>query len=212
MMASSSQAKLLRFLQDREFRPLGSTRIATADVRIIAASNASLPDLVAQRFFREDLYHRLNVLPLTIPPLRERTADIPLLANHFAARFAMQYSRALIQFAPEALKKMMVYQWPGNVRELESVVHRAIVFSSSSTLAAAALEIASIATLPPDGSRGSGKDDAMLGFERGYLVNLLADHQGNLSRCATASGKDRRTLQRLLRKHGLERLSFRNAG
>lgn len=204
MLPPSAQAKLLRFLQDRQYRPLGSTRTHSADVRILSASNTSLPDLVARSRFREDLYHRLNVLPLAVPPLRERGDDIPLLAVHFANRFAAQYRRPAIRFTPEAMAKLLAYAWPGNVRELESVVHRAIVFHETGALPAAAIELA-----PEVGEAAeTSKDAAMRTFERAYLIRLLAEHGGNVGRCASASGKDRRTIQRLLRKHLIERNSF----
>jgi two-component system response regulator GlrR len=208
MLAPSSQAKLLRFLQDHEYRQLGSSKTLVADVRIISASNVGLRDLVRERQFREDLFHRLNVLPLPIPSLRERPEDIPLLAEHFAARFATQYGKCPVRFSPEAVARMAAYPWPGNVRELEGMIHRAIVFSTSSYLEGEALDI-SVAISPKVQSR-DGKDAAMRGFERAYLMNLLTEHGGNLSQSAAASGKDRRTLQRLLRKHGIQRIAFRS--
>ncbi|HJZ95816.1 MAG TPA: sigma 54-interacting transcriptional regulator [Candidatus Solibacter sp.] len=209
MLAPMSQAKLLRFLQDHRYRQLGSSKTLLADVRIIAASNTCLADLVRDRQFRQDLFHRLNVLPLSIPPLRDRHGDIPLLADHFALRFAPQYGRSRIRFSPRAFSKMASYSWPGNVRELEGVIHRAIVFGSSPVLDAAALDIG-ITVATARAQVRDGKDVAMLEFERAYLTNLLSEHGGNLSQSAAASGKNRRTLQRLLRKHGIQRMSFQS--
>jgi DNA-binding NtrC family response regulator len=205
MLSPSAQAKLLRFLQDREYRPLGSSRPLVADARVIAASNADLRELVAQRQFRQDLFHRLNVLSLEVPPLRSRMSDTPLLAEHFLARFAAQYGRPPVRLSCGALRKLLAYAWPGNVRELEGILHRAVVFSTSDTLEARDIELpvaASAAAATVD------KDRAMEEFERSYLVNLLSDHGGNVSRSARVSGKDRRTFQRLLRKHGIERGAF----
>lgn len=210
MLSPSSQAKLLRFLQGHEYRPLGSAKALFSDARIIAASNADLRALVLARQFREDLYHRLNVLPLSIPPLRERPGDIPLLATHFAVRYVSQYGKAPMAFSREALSKLMAYPWPGNVRELECMVHRAVVFSSSSLVLEESAFDMQVAPGPSPNSAGS-KDEAMRAFERRYLMNLLAEHRGNLSHSAAVSGKDRRTLQRLLRKHGIERLMFRES-
>ncbi len=204
MLAPGSQAKLLRFLQDREYRPLGSSKALMADVRVVAASNADLLGLVRERQFREDLFHRLNVLPFTIPALRERPGDVPLLAEHFARRFGAQYGKPEVRFSDDSLARMSAYEWPGNVRELEGAVHRAVVFAESDLLEAPELADAGDTPRGPD-----TKDAAMQRFERAYLMNLLSENGGNLSHSAVACGKDRRTLQRLLRKHEIDRVSFR---
>jgi DNA-binding NtrC family response regulator len=210
-LAATSQAKLLRLVQDHEYRPLGSAATRTADVRIIAATNAHLPALVAARRFREDLFHRLDVLSLTVPPLRERASDIPLLARHFLGRLAAEYGRPGLRLPPAALRLLLAHRWPGNVRELEARLQRAVVFSGSDELdprelglpgAAAAADADAPASLR--GARG----DAVERFERGYLQQLLADHGGNVSHAARAAGSDRRTFQRLLRKHGIDRSAF----
>src|SRR5699024_346505 len=135
-LAPSSQAKLLRLLQDREYRPLGSSKTLVADTRVIAATNADLREQVAERRFREDLFHRLNILSMRVPSLRERMADVPLLANHFLARFAAQYGRGKLRFSPDALRRMLAYSWPGNVREMEGLLHRAVVLSAGDTVEA----------------------------------------------------------------------------
>ena len=125
-----TQAKLLRVIQEREFMRLGSTENIKVDVRIVAASNVDLHGLVGEGRFREDLYHRLNVIALKLPPLRERREDIPLLLEHFLRRFSKENSRPRGQFTPQAVKLLMEYPWPGNVRELENVVERAVVLSA----------------------------------------------------------------------------------
>jgi two-component system response regulator GlrR len=207
-----SQAKILRFLQNREYRPLGSGKILTADVRVVAATNADLRQKVIAHEFREDLFHRINILCLQVPPLRERGTDILLLANHFLSHYAAIYCKGAIAFAPAALRKMLSYSWPGNVRELESLLHRAVVFSSSDLIGADDIEIPAEsirASGGQDAARG-GKDHVMLEFERTYLFNLLAEHRGNVSRAARAAGRDRRSFQRLLRKHQIERSRFTN--
>jgi two-component system, NtrC family, response regulator GlrR len=209
-LSNASQAKLLRFLQDREYRPLGSGKTLVADVRVIAATNAELRLMVSARQFREDLFHRLNILCLHVPPLRERVTDIPLLANHFLAQYATAYDRGEIRFSLAAMRKMLSYSWPGNVRELEGLLHRAVVFSSSDVLDASDIELPDAAAGSAAAALRGGKDLVMIEFERGYLTNLLAEHRGNVSRAAHAAGRDRRTFQRLLRKHGIERYSFKN--
>ena len=124
-----TQAKLLRVIQEREFTPLGSTELVKVDVRIIAATNAELRRLVAEGKFREDLYYRLNVISLPLPPLRERKEDIPLLVDHFLKKYCEENQKPLRRFSPAAMHQLMDYDWPGNVRELENVVERAVVLS-----------------------------------------------------------------------------------
>src|SRR5437016_123268 len=131
-ISPETQAKLLRVIQEREFMRLGGTDQIKVDVRIVAASNVDLLTLVREGRFREDLFHRLNVIHMRIPPLRERREDVPLLVLHFLERFCTENSRPLLQFTPNAMKLMMDYDWPGNVRELENVVERAVVLSTES--------------------------------------------------------------------------------
>src|SRR5260370_899761 len=129
-ISPETQAKLLRVIQEREFMRLGGTEQLKVDVRIVAASNVELLTLVREGRFREDLYHRLNVIHLQIPPLRERREDVPLLLGHFLQRYCHENAKPLRQFTPAAMKLMMDYDWPGNVRELENVVERAVVLST----------------------------------------------------------------------------------
>ncbi|HEX8837808.1 MAG TPA: sigma-54 dependent transcriptional regulator [Candidatus Acidoferrum sp.] len=133
-ISPETQAKLLRVIQEREFMRLGGTEQIKVDVRIVAASNVDLLTLVREGRFREDLFHRLNVIHLRIPPLRERREDVPLLVLHFLERFCAENNRAPLQFTPTAMKLMMDYDWPGNVRELENVVERAVVLSTQSRI------------------------------------------------------------------------------
>lgn len=129
-----TQTKLLRVIQEREFMRLGGTETIKVDVRILAATNADLRKMVVDGKFREDLFYRLNVITVTLPPLRERSGDVPLLAEHFLRKFSVENDRSNLQFTPEALKVMMDYPWPGNVRELENAVERAVVLSSGPLL------------------------------------------------------------------------------
>jgi DNA-binding NtrC family response regulator len=133
-ISHETQAKLLRVIQEREYMRLGGTETIKVDVRILAATNADLPALVAAGRFREDLFHRLNVIAISLPPLRERKEDIPQLAEHFLARYCEENSKPLRRFSPGAMKLLMDYDWPGNIRELENVVERAVVLSTGDLL------------------------------------------------------------------------------
>ena len=209
-LSLSGQVKLLRLLQDKEYRPLGSSQLHHADVRIMAATNVKLADLVAKKAFREDLFHRLNVLQLNLPPLRDRLSDVAALAQEFLRRFSSQLNRAGLRFSEGALQALESYQWPGNVRELESVVQRTAILSKSCVIEATDLEL-------PE-NKGSvvarvafeqAKRQVIGGFERSYLVRLLSELGGNISRVARQAGKDRRTIQRLLRKYSLVAANYR---
>lgn len=210
-LSPSAQVKLLRFLQDGEYRPLGSSRSATADVRVIAASNCDLNDRIERKHFRRDLFYRLNVLSITLPPLRERDGDVLYLAEHFLDVYGNQEGAQRQRLSEAACQKLSNYSWPGNVRELQTVIQRAVLLSRSGMLHAADIEL-------PEGkskeilrneSLGRAKSFIIGEFEKSYISRLLAEHQGNISQAAKAAGKDRRTLQRLLRKYALDRESFK---
>jgi DNA-binding NtrC family response regulator len=197
----NGQVKLLRLLQDKEYRPLGSGQIHHADIRVLAATNRRLEDLIASKLFREDLFHRLNVLHISLPPLRERTCDIAELAQAFLRRFCSQIGRPQLKFTERAFQALESYCWPGNVRELESVIQRAAILTECSAIDASDLELpdTDISTAMHIGFE-QAKRRALDGFERGYLVQLLSEVNGNISRAAKQAGKDRRTFQRLLHK------------
>jgi two-component system, NtrC family, response regulator GlrR len=209
-LSASAQVKLLRFLQDREYRPLGRSRSATADVRLLAATNADLWQQVQIKRFREDLYYRLNIIGLHLPPLRERPEDIPLLADHFLRRFAHHYSRASLQLAAAALHKLVDYPWPGNVRELESIMQRATLLAPSPVLQPEDIDLplSYQAGVSEPTSFRTAKARVIEQFERTYLHTLLTAHQGNVTHAAHYAGEARRSLQRLLKKHGLQRGTF----
>jgi DNA-binding NtrC family response regulator len=175
-----TQAKLLRVLQEREFMRLGGTETIKVDVRILAATNADLRKLVQENKFREDLYYRLNVISIPLPPLRERKEDIPLLAEHFLKKFAHENGRAGLRFSPEALKTLMDYDWPGNVRELENAVERAVVLSSEPTLGPALLpeqlsqnHSGAIHGLASENLEGRSLFEIMEACERRIIVSAL---------------------------------------
>ncbi len=206
ILSASAQVKLLRFLQDGEYRPLGSPKNVIADVRIVAATNVDLWHQVQAKHFREDLFYRLNVLPIHLAPLRERIEDIPLLAAHFLARYASQYGRGSLRLSPGALQKLLAYPWPGNVRELEAVTERAVILTSTSVLQPENIDLIDLAKskVSEIGSFRDAKAQTIEQFERSYLTNLLSAHRGNITWAAKQAGKDRRGFQRLLRKYSLE--------
>lgn len=205
-----AQAKLLRFVQYREYRPLGCSRTRVANVRIIAATNHDLRQAVAERQFREDLFHRLNVLSLVVPPLRDRLEDIPLLARRFLQRFRRADGQGPRLLSEGAIEKLLAHAWPGNVRELESTLQRAVVMNASATIQAQDIEcsVETPRSLPLTGSLRAVKTSATMDVERAYLVKTLVTFRGNVTHAAKAAGKERRSFQRLLRKYGIDRESF----
>ena len=210
-LSASAQTKLLRFLQTRQYRPLGSPKSGVADLRVIAATNADLRRLVEERRFREDLYYRLNILSLSIPPLRQRLDDIPALAAHFVRQHVDEARRGLISVSADALRKLQRYTWPGNVRELEGTIQRALVLSPARVLEPEHLEVPGVPDTPATHDAASlreAKASAVREFERRYLTQILAVCHGNVSRAARTAGKERRAFQRLLDKHGLDRRIF----
>ncbi|HEY5627073.1 MAG TPA: sigma-54 dependent transcriptional regulator [Nitrospira sp.] len=217
------QSKLLRVLQDQEFRPLGSTKSRTVDVKIVAATNTDLRYLVETHQFREDLFYRLNVLSVALPPLRERKEDILLLANHFLKVYAKEFGRGALTIGHAATAKLMSHAWPGNVRELQGVVQRAVAMAAGETLEAEDLDLpdserpeltgptmtlVSRGVLSVEESFHDMKLKVIEEFERAYLSELLSAHHGNISKAARAAKKERRAFQRLLQKHRLDRRVF----
>jgi two-component system response regulator GlrR len=205
----SAQVKLLRLLQEKEFRRLGSQRIRRADVRVVAAANSNLEDALRNYRFRSDLFYRLNVLPFRLPPLRERLEDIPLLAQHFATKYAIEFNRPVPRLAPAALARLQAHPWPGNVRELENVLERAVLLTDGLEVGPEQLMLDG--STAEQGARitfRQQKADVIRRFERDYLSALLARHRGNISHAAREAGKNRRALFELLRKHQLQARDF----
>src|SRR5581483_11686031 len=196
-----AQVKLLRFLQHKEYRPLGSTKVLNADVRIIAASNANLEQAVAEGKIRQDLYYSLNVIPVRLPPLRERPEDVVLLAEHFLAKYAAEFSSPAQKFSAEAIRKLMLYDWPGNVRELEHLVQRAVVLCDQTVIDSTHISIPGSQEPLSKESFQEAKTRMISQFEKSYIQKLLIAHQGNISRAADAAQKERRTFWGLIRKH-----------
>lgn len=205
----SAQVKLLRFLQEKEYRRLGSPKVRQADVRIIAATNLALEKVAREEKFRQDLYYRLNIIPLMLPPLRERREDIPLLALHFVDKYAAEFNKRVKGFASEAMQILMLYEWPGNVRELEHVVQRSVVLSDQAVVPSAGIDLPGQKATESQRSFKEAKANAISQFERSYIQGLLVAHQGNISRAARAAHKNRRAFWQLIRKHRIDVQSFK---
>jgi two-component system, NtrC family, response regulator GlrR len=206
-----AQVKLLRFLQNKEYRPLGSTKVMTGDVRIVAASNANLEQAVADGTLRRDLYYRLNVVPIVMPPLRERSGDILLLARHFLAEYAAKLNSPAEEFSPEAERKLMLYAWPGNVRELEHVIERVVVLCARRTIQKDHIVFSGANNDVTQLSFSEMKARVVSQFETNYLQSLLLAYGGNISRAAEAAQKERRTFFELIRKHNIDVQKFKVA-
>ncbi|MBJ2158662.1 MULTISPECIES: sigma 54-interacting transcriptional regulator [unclassified Variovorax] len=198
-MPPALQVKLLRVLQERAVRPLGASQSIEVDVRIVSATHRDLDAAMEAGQFREDLYYRLNVVTLTLPPLSARREDIPLLANHFLQRLSTKYGKRLSGFAPEALKALTTAAWPGNVRQLFNVVEQVCALSSSPLIPLALVQRA----LRVPTVEVQTYADAKQRFERDYLVGLLKLTDGNVADAARLADRNRTEFYRLLQKHEL---------
>ncbi|MGE5360937.1 MAG: sigma-54-dependent transcriptional regulator [Bacteroidales bacterium] len=207
-MTLKTQAKVLRVLQEQVFEPVGGSSSIRVDVRVLAATNKDLQAEIRENRFREDLYFRLNVIPIFVPPLRERTEDVALLAGHFMEEFAREYGRRVKTIDPSALAVLRQYAWPGNVRELRNVIERLMIMVAGDTIAArdlaflgagaAAAPTAETAHEPP-----LRLSEARGRFERDYIQRTLAAHDGNISRTADVLGVERSNLYRKMRALGM---------
>lgn len=205
----SAQVKLLRFLQEKEYRPLGSPKLRRADVRVLAATNVDPEQAVDDGRLRRDLYYRVATIPLELPPLRERSEDVPLLTQHFLRKFRERFERRRVDsVSPSAMQKLLDYDWPGNVRELENVVERAVVLCDGKrTIGIGEVQLPRGA--PKAESFRDAKARVVERFERRYLKQMLIAHGGNISHAATAAKKNRRAFWELIRKHGIDARQFR---
>lgn len=198
-MPLALQAKLLRVLQERVFERVGGTREIKADVRVVAATNRDLKHEVAERRFREDLFYRLNVFPLHLPPLRERRDAIPRLADYFLHRFSLQVGKKLSGLEDGALEAMLVYSWPGNVRELQNVMERAVILATDRITR----DILPGELFRKEGEAPLQSRDLLKSTEREIIVKALRNHGGNRRLAAEELGISRRTLQYRLKEYGL---------
>lgn len=204
-MSLKTQAKVLRTLEEQRFTAVGSDEPITVDVRVIASTNKDLEEEILRGNFREDLFYRLNVIPFSVPPLRERKEDIPLLARHFLRELSGHYGRSPREITDDAIDTLMRYSWPGNVRELRNVIERIVIMNPTATRF-------DRKHLPPlvyrDGSRRSGSEfmtlhQARAAYERDYILKKLDDNHGNISRTAEVLGLERSHLYRKMKTLGI---------
>jgi len=205
------QAKLLRVLQQKTFERVGGSKPVRVDLRIIAATNRNLPEMVEKGTFREDLYYRLNVFPITIPPLRDRSSDVILLADHFAGKCAEEAGREVKRISTPALNMLMAYHWPGNVRELENVIERAVILADDGVIHGYNLP-PSLQTSTETGTTfGCGLEAKIQAVEYEMIVEALKTHQGNMTEAAKELGLTRRILGLRMEKHAINYKTFRRA-
>jgi len=198
-MPLALQVKLLHVIQTRELTPVGDTRVITVDVRVIAATNADLAQRVKENRFREDLYYRLNVIEIDMPPLRGRRDDIPVLIKHYMAIFAKEAGKSIKDIDYEAMQAMLAYDWPGNIRELGNTIERAVVLADGDTITIHDLPDR-LRTLDLEGVPTSSLRQALDSYEREYIKRSLTEHKGNKETTAEALGVDLATLYRKLKK------------
>jgi two-component system nitrogen regulation response regulator NtrX len=211
-MTLKTQAKVLRILQERKFERVGGTRTVEVDVRVVAATNKVLEEEIRAGRFREDLYYRLNVVPLTAPPLRERRDDIPLLAGYFLGKLDTRPTGERKVLAPETLEAMKRYDWPGNVRELKNIIERLVIMVPGSVITPAHLPVY-VAGEDPRG-HGTTKLDSVLGlsslreareeFEKEFILQKLEEHEWNISKTAEAIELERSNLHRKIKSYGID--------
>lgn len=218
-LSHKAQVVLLRFLQDQVYRPLGGRSQISGNVRIIAASNVNIAELVGSQGFRQDLFYRLAILSLTMPTLRDRPGDLRVLALHFSRRFAHQYGRAECDLDHASIELLTNHDWPGNVRELENLIHREFLMTDDAVLH---LESHSLQTGPGHTASSSApgvemaldlgfqhaKAAVIANFERSFLSRAMSESHGNVSAAARIVGKERRAMGKLLSKYNIDRTAF----
>jgi len=203
-MSLKTQSKVLRALEEQRVEPIGSSEMAAVDVRVIAATNKKLEDEISRNAFREDLFYRLNVIPFTVPPLRDRTEDIPILARHFLAEFNRAYGKKPKELTPAAMEVLLRYPWPGNVRELKNLIERLVIMSPAQHIEPQ--------HLPPEVFRDAGRgpqhpyatlQEARSAYEREFILRKLEENQWNMTKAATAIGLERTHLYRKMKSLGI---------
>jgi DNA-binding NtrC family response regulator len=214
-MSLRAQVALLRFLQDNQYRPVGGALVKDANVRAVASTNADLKAMAQRGAFRSDLLFRLNVLPLHMPPLRDRCGDVPVLAEAFLARLNDQSGQPAKAFHPESMEVLNAYAWPGNVRELENLIQREFLLASGRVIQITSVDGEQTWADPPDVPASLAEEAfkvakarAVARFEKAYLMALLTRTEGNISLAARVSGKNRSDISKLAKKYGLDRLQF----
>ncbi len=204
-MPESMQVKLLRVLQEKQFYPLGSEKMTEVDARIITAANKNLEDEVKNGRFRKDLFYRIHVIPVNLPPLRDRKDDIPLLVDHFINKFSTRMNREIKEITVPAMQKLLTYNWPGNVRELENTIEYAVAMTPGDVIDESLI----LQTSVPEMEDVKSFKDAKNRFERNYISNILALSGGNVSKAAKIAGKYRGDLYALMKKHDLDPSAFK---
>jgi DNA-binding NtrC family response regulator len=192
------QANLLRFLDSGEYRRVGGNKSLTVDTRVIAATNKSLSELIAAGHFREDLYYRLNVINITIPPLRERKEDIPELSGFFLKKYSLKLSKSISGFLPGVLELFDAYNWPGNVRELENIIERAVILCDSGEIGKKDISLPAVNSINDNLANPSLEE-----LEKNHILKVLRETDGNQSKTSQVLGIDRKTLYLKLKKYGI---------
>jgi two-component system, NtrC family, response regulator GlrR len=211
-VSDSAQVKLLRFLEEKRYKPLGDPGYKEADVRIITAVKNNLQELVRKGKFREDLYFRINVVQIDLPPLHKRRDDIPLLVNYFIERYSTIYTKSIIGLTSLALLKLLNYPWPGNVRELENSIQEAVVTCDSKWIDVSNINLNKINNDEFDNTiepLNVAKQKHIKEFEKTYLENVLEVNKGNISKSAKLARKDRRSFCRLMKKYNIDPAHYR---
>jgi two-component system, NtrC family, nitrogen regulation response regulator NtrX len=203
-MSLRTQAKVLRALEEQRFEPVGASRFVQVDVRVVAATNKNLEDEILHGNFREDLFYRLNVIPFFVPPLRDRTADIPLLAGHFLHEFTTAYGRKPKELTPEAYAALCDYHWPGNVRELKNLIERIVILNPQVRVDARHIPLNTLRRpAGPNSERFGSLQEVREAAEREYILKKLEEANGNVSRTAELLGLERSNLYRKMKTLGI---------
>lgn len=218
-ISPSIQTKLLSVLQDKEIKPLGDTRVIRVNTRIIASTNQNLPELIRKGAFREDFYYRLNVLPITMPSLRERVKDIPLIANHLLEKHCVKLKKELKTISPELMNTLMAHPWEGNIRELENVIVRGILYATGDVITPSDAGLAL-----PDDSAGAwdtdldsdltykdAKEKVLYDFNHRFIKKHLKQCQGNISQAARQMGLERQALQQIMKRFHVSADEFKGS-
>lgn len=202
------QVKLLKVLQDGEFEKVGDTQTIKVDARVLAATNQKLNELIAKNTFREDLYYRLNVIPIFLPPLRDRKDDLPLLVDHFLKKCSAKISKQVEGISEQAIDALTAYNWPGNVRELENIIERAVILSKSNSVELTDLpdflrDISAVDIAKSTSNKKQTLKEALKVSEKEIIINMLSDYNGNRKKVALALGINRTTLYNKMRDYEL---------
>jgi two-component system response regulator GlrR len=205
-MPLSMQVKMLRVLEEKEFYPVGGRQTVTVDARIIAASNKNLEQEIENGNFREDLFYRIHVIPIKLPPLNERKEDIPALSRHFLQKYSKKMGKEIEAFSTAAMQKLIAYPWPGNIRELENTIECAMAMTKRNIITEDLILQAH--NVNPEGLKPL--KDAKENFEKNYLIKLFELTRGNVSQAAKLAGKYRADVYELIKKYNLKLTDFRN--